>query len=144
MSWRVKWLRFTLSVCLGGLLMAAGQHVCAEQGESMPRRALAPVRVNPVLLHPQERRISLAGEWNFRLDPRDQGVKEQWFDDRGTLTDKIKVPGCWQGQGFGGDGKDQLFEDRGRHGLFGRLTRARAGMANIFTLLRSGNGIVSG
>ena len=113
MSWRIVWLRFTWSICVGSLLMTAEQRVCAGQGESMPRRTLAPVRVNPVLLHPQERRISLAGQWSFRLDPQDQGVKEQWFDDRGTLADKIGVPGCWQGQGFGGDGKDQLFEDRG-------------------------------
>ncbi|MBI2441513.1 MAG: hypothetical protein HYV35_09095 [Lentisphaerae bacterium] len=73
---------------------------------------MAPVRVNPVLLHPQEQRIRLDGEWNFRLDPEDLGVKAQWFNEIGRLTDRIRVPGCWQGQGFGGDGKDTLWDFR--------------------------------
>lgn len=24
--------------------------------------------------------IDLAGEWQFRLDPEDKGIKEQWFN----------------------------------------------------------------
>jgi hypothetical protein len=70
----------------------------------------APVRVNPLLVHSEERRTSLAGEWRFRLDPGDLGVKERWFDDLGILTDKVEVPGCWQGQGFGGDGQDCVWD----------------------------------
>ncbi len=42
---------------------------------------------------------SLAGQWRFRLDPEDVGVKEQWFDK--TLPERIKLPGSLQEQGFG-------------------------------------------
>lgn len=81
---------------------------------------MSPVRVNPVLLHPEEQRVRLDGEWNFRLDPEDQGVKAQWFNEIGQLTDRIQVPGCWQGQGFGGDGKNTLWDFR----LEARIYRA--------------------
>ncbi len=70
----------------------------------------APARVNPVLVHPAENRISLDGKWGFCLDPKDKGVKEKWFAKPDPLTEKIVVPGCWQGQGFGGDGKDTLWD----------------------------------
>ena len=63
----------------------------------------APVTVNPVLLHPAERRIALDGSWQFRLDPEDKGLSERWHT-LGDLPDTIEVPGTWQGQGFGGDG----------------------------------------
>jgi hypothetical protein len=65
----------------------------------------APVRVNPVLRHPDERRLDLNGAWAFRLDPNDRGLAERWFDT-GAFPDRIEVPGTWQGQGFGGDGKE--------------------------------------
>ncbi len=43
--------------------------------------------------------LSLAGDWRFSLDRTDVGVKEQWFSR--DLTDKIKLPGILQGQGYG-------------------------------------------
>jgi len=72
----------------------------------------SPVRVNPVLRHPQEKRQSLDSRWRFRLDPEDRGVRERWFDDAATITEPIAVPGAWQGQGFGHDGTDTLFDFR--------------------------------
>lgn len=72
----------------------------------------APARVNPVLLHPQERRMKLDGEWRFRLDPDERGLKERWFADNGVLTDPIQVPGCWQGQGFGDNSNDEIWDFR--------------------------------
>ena len=45
--------------------------------------------------------ISLAGEWQFRIDPEDAGVKEQWYNN--TLSEKVKLPGSLQEQGFGND-----------------------------------------
>ncbi|MBN2296900.1 MAG: hypothetical protein JXM70_31025 [Pirellulales bacterium] len=71
---------------------------------------MTPVRVNPVLVHPEQRRLILSGSWSFRLDPNDHGLTEQWYKEPGNLTEKIEVPGCWQGQGFGGDGKDTLWD----------------------------------
>ncbi len=72
----------------------------------------SPVRVNPVLQHSRERRISLDGVWKFRLDPKDKGVRLGWFDKKKVFKDSIKVPGCWQGQGFGHNGKDEVWDFR--------------------------------
>lgn len=71
---------------------------------------LVPARVNPVLVHSSERRRSLSGEWRFGLDPHDGGVQQGWFADPNVLTEKIQVPGCWQGQGFGHAGKDRIWD----------------------------------
>lgn len=76
----------------------------------MTVKKITPVRVNPVLVHPEEKRFNLNGQWKFRLDPDDRGVEEQWFDDTGILVDRISVPGCWQGQGFGSDDRDVVWD----------------------------------
>lgn len=46
-----------------------------------------------------EQAISLAGDWHFALDKADVGVSEQWFQRR--LSDRIKLPGTLQEQGYG-------------------------------------------
>ncbi|MDD4679487.1 MAG: glycoside hydrolase family 2 TIM barrel-domain containing protein [Clostridia bacterium] len=66
-----------------------------------------PVVVNPLYKNPMEKRMSLSGEWRFRLDPGDEGLKQKWFLYPYTLLESINVPGCWQGQGFGGNGTTQ-------------------------------------
>ena len=76
----------------------------------MPETLRIPVRVNPLLLHPDEQRVSLRGEWQFRLDPDDVGLREGWQEDPACLTERIAVPGCWQGQGFGGEGNDRVWD----------------------------------
>ena len=73
---------------------------------------LFPVRVNPVLLHPEERRVSLRGDWRFCLDPEDCGAAERWFAQPDRFTETIAVPGSWQGQGFGTDAKDMVWDFR--------------------------------
>ena len=45
--------------------------------------------------------VSLDGEWQFRMDPNNQGDTEKWFDAGVAFPDKIQVPGNWQSQGFG-------------------------------------------
>jgi beta-galactosidase len=70
------------------------------------RNERCPARVNPVLRHAQERRLSLDGEWQFRLDPDDCDRAKGWFKDLRALRDIIRVPGCWQGQGFGDESTD--------------------------------------
>lgn len=76
----------------------------------MVRRRLTPVRVNPVLQHEAEKRVSLAGEWRFRLDPDDQGLADTWYEDPGILRDTIEVPGAWQAQGFGNDEPQSVWD----------------------------------
>ena len=86
----------------------------------------APVRVNPVVRHPFERHLSLDGTWRFRLDPDDQGVRKGWFDRPQVLRDAIVVPGCWQGQGFGTEDTDEIWDFRIRTRVF-RATYAGTG-----------------
>jgi hypothetical protein len=73
---------------------------------------LSPVRVNPLYLHPREQRHSLNDAWRFRLDPEDRGLAEEWFRRPDGLADPIAVPGSWQGQGFGHEGKDEIWDFR--------------------------------
>ena len=43
--------------------------------------------------------MSLAGFWQFQLDPTDSGVRQDWFNRR--LPNSIKLPGILQAQNFG-------------------------------------------
>ncbi|HZM04006.1 MAG TPA: hypothetical protein VFC44_13425 [Candidatus Saccharimonadales bacterium] len=45
--------------------------------------------------------IDLNGTWQFQLDPKDEGGAGLWYAKEAPLTDSIRVPGCWQAQGFG-------------------------------------------
>ncbi|MDR1925834.1 MAG: hypothetical protein LBQ66_15820, partial [Planctomycetaceae bacterium] len=45
--------------------------------------------------------VSLAGEWRFRLDPDDAGLKNEWYKE--TFTESINLPGSLQEQGYGND-----------------------------------------
>lgn len=44
----------------------------------------------------------------FRLDPDDTGKGEEWFRHPNIFSEHLHVPGTWQGQGFGGSGKDTI------------------------------------
>jgi len=68
------------------------------------------VRVNPVIRHSEEKVLSLDGIWQFRLDPGDEGVKQRWFTKSDVFTERVRVPGCWQGQGFGDKGNDKVWD----------------------------------
>jgi hypothetical protein len=50
---------------------------------------------------PARPQISLDGQWQFKLDPKDEGVAKRWFATEATFPDTISVPGNWQSQGFG-------------------------------------------
>jgi beta-galactosidase len=85
--------------------------------ESVRKRE--PVRVNPVLRHPQEQFIVLDDQWRFCLDPADEGIKGSWFSDPSRFSDGITVPGCWQGQGFGRtDEEDEVWDFRMKARVF--------------------------
>jgi len=43
--------------------------------------------------------LSLAGEWDFQLDPANKGINEEWF--RGNLNEHIPLPGSTDEAGFG-------------------------------------------
>jgi Glycosyl hydrolases family 2, sugar binding domain/Glycosyl hydrolases family 2 len=43
--------------------------------------------------------ISLAGEWKFRIDSLDQGIKNKWYNE--TFTETVKLPGSMAENGKG-------------------------------------------
>ncbi|WP_147676541.1 sugar-binding domain-containing protein [Algibacter pacificus] len=51
--------------------------------------------------HKQELSINLSGEWSFKIDSLDQGVKEQWFQK--TWSEHINLPGSMTENGLGND-----------------------------------------
>lgn len=46
-------------------------------------------------------RMDMNGRWEFRMDPKDEGVAQGWIEKAVAFPDKIQVPGNWQSQGFG-------------------------------------------
>jgi len=100
----------------------------------MSRCKLTPTRVNPVLRHPSERRVSLDGQWGFRLDPEDKGIDERWFDNSKAISDPIEVPGCWQGQGFGHDGNDTVWDFRFETRVFRATYKGTGWYAKSFSV----------
>ena len=76
--------------------------------ELMPRgpgREKRFARVNPVFPSQVRRRLSLDGEWQFRMDREDAGEAEGWTTSQAQFPDRIRLPGCWEAQGFGGTGQ---------------------------------------
>lgn len=57
----------------------------------------APVTANPAA-EQAGRTISLAGQWNFRLDPEGQGINQEWFG--AALPKTIKLPGSTHENGY--------------------------------------------
>ncbi len=55
----------------------------------------------PIVLPTPPVPVSLAGDWRFKLDRDNVGDSEKWFTT--DLTDKIKLPGILQAQGYGDD-----------------------------------------
>lgn len=45
--------------------------------------------------------INLSGTWRFRLDAQDEGIKQQWYNQK--LQDTIHLPGSLQDEGYGNE-----------------------------------------
>ncbi len=43
-------------------------------------------------LHAQDRKIDLAGTWQFQMDPADKGIIEKWYLN--PLAETVQLPGC--------------------------------------------------
>src|SRR4051812_17946601 len=65
-----------------------------------------PAVVNPIFHSSLRPTLSLDGEWDFATDPASRGEIDRWFDSAVALpnSQKLKVPGCWEAQGVGGEG----------------------------------------
>ncbi|MBM3500222.1 MAG: hypothetical protein FJX74_16315, partial [Armatimonadetes bacterium] len=92
----------------------------------------APARVNPLLCHPRELRYCLRGDWRFRLDPEEAGLAGEWFRRPEGIAEPIAVPGCWQGQGFGHGGEDEVWDFRLRARVFRATYRGTGWYARTF------------
>ena len=52
-----------------------------------------------VVLSPFAQTLSLAGKWQFSLDPKGEGRDARWYER--TLTDEIQMPASCEERGFG-------------------------------------------
>jgi len=48
-------------------------------------------------------RVDLDGVWSFRMDPREKGESERWFEVEQVFEDTVQVPGAWDAQGKGAE-----------------------------------------
>ena len=89
--------------------------------------------------------VDLDGEWDFRLDPQDEGEAQAWHSGRVPFTRTITVPGAWQAQGVG-EAKGALRHDYAGVAWYrrtvavpdawrGQSMRFRIGGAHRFTTL---------
>lgn len=52
--------------------------------------------------------IDLSGEWELRLDPRDEGMQQRWFAAAVPFPRRVTVPGAWNAQGIGFESAAEL------------------------------------
>src|SRR5262245_9471716 len=52
--------------------------------------------------------VSLSGEWEFRIDPKDDGKGQRWFDAQTSFPRRVIVPGAWNAQGIGFESEADL------------------------------------
>jgi len=62
---------------------------------------LATLLVIPLLSASAAEVVSLSGNWEFALDPEDQGITAGWSAPSMVLPDKIKLPGTTDEAGYG-------------------------------------------
>ena len=48
-----------------------------------------------------QQKIDLSGRWQIKLDPKNIGTSEKWFDD--SFSEQLRLPGSLQEQGFEDD-----------------------------------------
>jgi len=80
--------------------LRVGPSAFAPRGAGRPKRF---ARVNSVFPSPVRQRLVLDGEWQFRMDPGDAGQEAGWAKGSVAFPDRIRVPGAWEAQGFGGE-----------------------------------------
>ncbi len=73
----------------------------------------------PLLAASAREQIDLDGNWQFQLDPNDQGEERHWSSSPDFLRDSIQVPGVWQSQGYG-EPRGQLRHDYQGKAWYGR------------------------
>ncbi len=69
--------------------------------------------------------ISLDGPWDFRMDPKDVGISEAWFESGVPFDQKVTVPGTWNAQGIGAQ-SEKLFHDFPGPGWYRRTMKVPA------------------
>jgi hypothetical protein len=55
----------------------------------------------PAICQAERQRIDLNGQWQFRTDPQNQGMRDNWQSAGVTFDRTLAVPGSWQAQGVG-------------------------------------------
>ncbi|MCC6231870.1 MAG: hypothetical protein IT580_04460, partial [Verrucomicrobiales bacterium] len=92
---RAHALPLRLAIALSALALAHHASAAAE-----------PPRDRPTL--------SLNGDWEFKLDPEDEGLAQRWVEGSPPFGRTIRVPGSWNAQGMAFPTEAQLrkYEDQ--------------------------------
>jgi len=93
--------KLKLTMILGMCLGMGADVLAQEQG-----RKATPAVVNPALRSDLRQTMSLDGQWDFAIDPQQQGEKNHWYRPDVPLPNvkSIQVPNTWEAQGVGGVG----------------------------------------
>lgn len=112
----MKYFTFFLTAAL--LSFAVSSAVYALSPKTNPdcwgRCAPTPAVVNPAVLSPSQKVVSLRGAWDFKTDPGFGSLLQFGFGNLNEdfWSDKlsINVPGCWEAQGVGEPGLSQTWD----------------------------------
>jgi len=92
-------LRFA-SPILAVIIIAIGSTLVISAPSERPP-SLSQTKKTTQRVYAPGKPLDLTGLWNFALDDTDSGVSQQWFNR--ILTDRIRLPGVLQSQGFGNE-----------------------------------------
>jgi len=67
-------------------------HIIKQKNKSLIYLLLLPIlQLLFACSNPVETELDLSGEWQFKIDSLDQGIKEKWYDQE--FTETVKLPG---------------------------------------------------
>ena len=111
MTIRQTWLLVSLSLCVSGALAETYREAFDRRTGLSGSEYWAGLKRHPAVVNPVGRAaspdvMSLAGEWEFTTFSHGSGKRTVFLQEKAEWprVRKIRVPGCWQAQGVGGEG----------------------------------------
>ncbi|MBR5627313.1 MAG: hypothetical protein IKW74_06810, partial [Thermoguttaceae bacterium] len=100
---------------LGILCLIYSSFVTAQESDPWGLVPGSPAVVNSVTVVPQQKILSLRGEWDFATDNQllgrhRMGKGPGWNEPDWSNVRKINLPGCWEAQGVGEPGLSQTWD----------------------------------
>ena len=99
-----QWIHAIMAVAL--IVLASGRE---STGIENDRPVNAAKFITDIFSHnwSYRQQIDLGGKWQFRRDPNEIGIKEEWNQGKNEFTETVNIPGAPQAQGIGSPGTRQ-------------------------------------